>query len=222
MAEKIMRAKKLIPILAEAYGIPFEVAFAIDRSLSENGFRAKGKGRSWPEMNRREAVHFLIGCMVADKASRAADHLSVWVSAVSKAISIDTSISAGVDESIYPLGVSEREDSMHHRAKLMSFSEELDGRAISLVDYLLQMMPYLKRYPGINLELKFSPTHLDAVVIISTKFCIFEIRTFHAKKEPVGYIAPDPVMGKKVTVSVNGEWLLAIASQIENPLLGGK
>jgi len=32
--------------------MPAVTAFQIDRSLAENGYRAKGKGGAWPEMGR--------------------------------------------------------------------------------------------------------------------------------------------------------------------------
>jgi ferredoxin-NADP reductase len=40
----IMRAKDLVPILAENLNMPAVTAFQIDRSLAENGYRAKGRG----------------------------------------------------------------------------------------------------------------------------------------------------------------------------------
>lgn len=76
-----MRAKELVPILAEIYGVPFETAFMIDRSLSEAGLRAKGRGRSLPEMTRREAIIFLIACMVTIKATKAGQEVQPWLSA---------------------------------------------------------------------------------------------------------------------------------------------
>ncbi|WP_111431014.1 hypothetical protein [Rhodobacteraceae bacterium DSL-40] len=76
-----MRAKELVPILAEIYGVPFETAFMIDRSLSEAGLRAKGRGRSLPEMTRREAIIFLVACMITLKATRAGQEVQSWLSA---------------------------------------------------------------------------------------------------------------------------------------------
>lgn len=76
-----MRAKELVPILAEIYGVPFETAFMIDRSLSEAGLRAKGRGRSLPEMTRREAIIFLVACMVTLKATKAGQEVQPWLSA---------------------------------------------------------------------------------------------------------------------------------------------
>lgn len=76
-----MRAKELVPILAEIYGVPFVAAGMIDRSLAEAGLRAKGRGKALPEMTRREALIFLIACMATQKASRAGDEVKPWLSA---------------------------------------------------------------------------------------------------------------------------------------------
>lgn len=76
-----MRAKELVPILAEIYGVPFETAFMIDRSLAECGLREKGRGRSLPEMTRREAVIFLVACMVTQKATKAGQEVLPWLKA---------------------------------------------------------------------------------------------------------------------------------------------
>ena len=77
-----MRAKELVPILANEWGVPFETAFAVDRSLAEGGLRAKGKGRALPQMDRREATLFLIGCMASPKSSRADEEVRFWADAV--------------------------------------------------------------------------------------------------------------------------------------------
>lgn len=76
-----MRAKELVPNLAEIYGVPFETAFMIDRSLAEAGLRAKGRGRSLPNMTRREAITFLVACMVTLKATKAGQEVQPWLSA---------------------------------------------------------------------------------------------------------------------------------------------
>jgi hypothetical protein len=78
----IMRAKELVPILAENLNIPAVTAFQIDRSLAENGYRTKGKAGAWPEMGRMEALYFLIGCMTADKPTKAAEPVKKWINAV--------------------------------------------------------------------------------------------------------------------------------------------
>lgn len=76
-----MRAKELVPILAEIYGVPFETAFMVDRSLVEAGLRAKGRGRSLPDMTRREAIIFLVACMTIQKATKAGQQVQPWLSA---------------------------------------------------------------------------------------------------------------------------------------------
>lgn len=76
-----MRATELVPILAEILDYPFDAAYRVDRALAEAGLRAKGKGRNLPEMSRKEALTFLIACMVTDKITKAADEVSPWLSA---------------------------------------------------------------------------------------------------------------------------------------------
>ncbi|MDB5613082.1 MAG: hypothetical protein JWQ22_735 [Devosia sp.] len=76
-----MRAYEMITILSEAFGFPFDAAYRIDRVLAEAGMRAKGKGRNLPEMDRREALTFLIACMAVDKITKADEEVSPWLSA---------------------------------------------------------------------------------------------------------------------------------------------
>lgn len=76
-----MRANEMIPILSEAFDYPFDLANRIDRVLAEAGMRAKGKGRYLPEMDRREALTFLIACMVVDKITKVDEEVSPWLSA---------------------------------------------------------------------------------------------------------------------------------------------
>lgn len=76
-----MRAKELVPILAERWAVPFETAFTIDRALMNAGLREKGRGRAYPDMTREEALLFLFGCMAAEKATQAADDVKAWQSA---------------------------------------------------------------------------------------------------------------------------------------------
>lgn len=76
-----MRAKELVPILAEEWGIPLETADVIDRALADAGLREKGRGRDVPEMTRREAVVFLLACMVAGKPTKAGQEVQPWLDA---------------------------------------------------------------------------------------------------------------------------------------------
>jgi|GEM_PF-5823580 len=74
-------AKSLVPILAETLEVPQATALVIDRVLAEADFRAKGKGRNWPEMLRREAIVFILACMTLRKPTHAAKDVAPWLSA---------------------------------------------------------------------------------------------------------------------------------------------
>lgn len=76
-----MRAKELVPIFADALGIPVETARILDRSLAEAGLREKGRGRHLPDMTRKEALTFLIACMVTTKATKAGQEVEPWLAA---------------------------------------------------------------------------------------------------------------------------------------------
>ena len=75
----LMIAKELIPTLAEILGIPPKTAVVIDRSLADAGFRRKHKGPNPPHMTRVEALHFMLGCMLAlDTPTKAGEALKEW------------------------------------------------------------------------------------------------------------------------------------------------
>lgn len=74
-----MKARELVAELSTVFGIPTETAVSVDRSLFEAGLRRKGRGRLLPDVSRSEAVTFLIACMVAGKATKAAEIVAPWL-----------------------------------------------------------------------------------------------------------------------------------------------
>lgn len=74
-----MRAKELVPILAERFGIAAETGVVIDRALAVAELRRRGKGRSFPTMTRAEAVTFLLACMITERPTRAAEDVRPWI-----------------------------------------------------------------------------------------------------------------------------------------------
>ncbi len=74
-----MRAKELVPLLAEMLGVDPVWADQADRALADAGFRKKGRGRAVPEMSRVEALHFLIACMTSTVAMRAPEDVAYWL-----------------------------------------------------------------------------------------------------------------------------------------------
>jgi hypothetical protein len=223
-----VRAKQLVPILAEKFGVPYETAEVIDRALADNGLRAKGKGRSWPEMSRREAVHFLIGCMTATTvkqavATRAAVEVSRWLSA-SAAIEVkldDTDLMAAhmIDTDSDDFEPTIIDD----RSERLPFLKELDGQWISLVDYLLHIMHdefSMEDHDTISLSL--SPSHLEASICfwrrkwngIGDERHLVDRQVFYA--EGAEDIEPDYRI--RTDVSVSGRFLWEIAIRTEDPL----
>lgn len=76
-----MRAKELVPILSDRFAIEPETGAVIDRSLATEKLRQQGKGRSWPEMTREEAIIFLLACLAAEKPTKAAQEVAPWLEA---------------------------------------------------------------------------------------------------------------------------------------------
>lgn len=80
-----MRARELIPILSDRFGIEPETGAVIDRSLAAKNLRLQGKGRRWPEMTRKEAITFLIACLAVERPTKAAEEVVPWANARAKA-----------------------------------------------------------------------------------------------------------------------------------------
>ena len=76
-----MRARELVPILSDRFGIEPETGAVIDRSLAAKNLRLQGKGRRWPEMTRKEAITFLIACLAVERPTKAAEEVAPWVNA---------------------------------------------------------------------------------------------------------------------------------------------
>lgn len=79
-----MRAHELVPILAEKFGVPLEMASRIDRGLAEAGLRAKGKGRNLPDVTRQEALIFMFACMAVEKVTKAAEETTPWLAMIGR------------------------------------------------------------------------------------------------------------------------------------------
>jgi hypothetical protein len=217
-----MRAKELVPILAESFGVPFETAFMIDRSLAENGFRARGKGRAWPQMTRREAIYFLIGCMTATTtrsaaATRAADDVAIWASAESELSIIYNRMApdelAGLeyDAKTRRRLLKEKVD----RSKALPFLKGMHGRTVTLVDYLLMATSHGL---GEGDTFTLSPSHFEATIKIDLGFGEFDEETFWVPGRPI----PDPYGKIRTDISVFGTFFSAIAARTEDPFAAGR
>lgn len=220
-----MRAKELVPILAEIYGVPFETAFMIDRSLAEAGLRAKGRGRSLPEMTRREAVIFLVACMVTLKATKAGHEVQPWLSA-------DGWI---IDESEAADCLSEYEDATEEPAMRNYYMREvvkrLDYQAkdeddlprrINMIDCLLAVCAVLEGHQLTGEAFKFEIVFSHGWAAISVDeprsggYSEIRFQTEAGADDPVSY---ETEINK--SAAVYGDALLAIASRTPAPLAGG-
>lgn len=218
-----MRAKQLVPILAEKFGVPYETAEVIDRALADHGLRAKGKGRSWPEMTRREAIHFLIGCMIVttlkgSATTRAAADVEKWLSAF-------TVVNVVVDDrDIFAAhGIDPDDDNvtLTDRSERLAFLKGVEGCGITLVDYLLLMMhdDDLMLWSADRVRFSISPTHLKATVFfyegMGDDLRVFDHEEFYAP----GAEEVDPFQETiRADISVSGRFLHEIKMRTEDPL----
>lgn len=218
-----MRAKQLVPILAEKFGVSYETAQVIDRALADEGLRAKGKGRFWPEMTRREALHFLIGCMTSTTVkqavkTRAAADVSQWLSAsaIIEVTSDDTDEMAALmidtnNGEFEPHVVSDR-------SERLPFLKELEGQWVSLIDYLLHVMSdefLMEDYHSISLSL--SPSHLEASVCfwsgLGDERHIADRQIFYAE----GAEDIEPEHRIRIDITVDGRFLWEIGIRTDDP-----
>lgn len=214
-----MRAKELIPILAEKYGIPFETAFMIDRSLFEAGFRAKGKGRALPQMSREEALIFLVACIVTLRPTKAAQEVAPWLDAGGLLFQPHpaSDLEEGEDNG-FPL----RRFAFEHIAKHMAplYVTDARGKQIAkIIPFLLVVCHLLETNMfsmfGLRLVFDFSQ-HFAAVEVMDHRLGPVDTYHFHlAEDRP----AVDPETGIMRTAFVYKEALEEIISRTENPLI---
>lgn len=218
-----MRPKELVPILAKEFGVAAETAYVIDRDLFEHGFRAKGKGRAWPDMTRREAIHFLLGCAVvlmAPKAAatRASEGVAMWTAARTKLDVCGQIVSEEDLDSLYVRDEAERKqvlDLKYDRAQRLSFLHGKHGRTVTLVDYLLMVMHHFKMQAcWDDLVLTLSPSHFMAAIKIDIGNREWDVEYFRVPKRP--RISPDK--GFRVDVSIPDQFLSVITDYTADPL----
>lgn len=231
-----MRAKALVPILAEIFGVSPETAFVIDRGLAEAGYRAKGKGRAWPEMTRREALYFLIACMTSTTAkgkvaTRAAEDVKIWTSAITTVkASWETYAAYGdeeesADELIAALGVDIDPEDLAHGPRIIDrsislpFVGSLHGKTVSLIDYLLEVMRYLEgdgRHRSLeDVVFSLSPSHLTASVSIHLGYGKHDKEAFFVEDDDLEAPFDHAI---RTDISVDGNFLAAIAIRTADPL----
>lgn len=208
-----MRAKELVPILAEIYGVPFEAAFMIDRSLAESGLREKGRGRSLPEMTRKEAIIFLLACMVAQKATRAGEEVSEWLQ-FRDAI-IKPSPATDLMDGEYDEEFAKRKRAFDLIEPLMEGFKKDGSRDVGVVNFLLIACHILETSPIYGVKLVCELAHRQISVEIHDALDGL-LDTYFFYESGAG--TPDVQTGIYRGAHVFGEALLAIVARTENPL----
>ncbi|MCB1381315.1 MAG: hypothetical protein KDK89_23530 [Alphaproteobacteria bacterium] len=218
-----MRAKELVPILAERWAVPFETAFTIDRALMNAGLRQKGRGRAYPEMTRKEALLFLIGCMAAEKATQAADDVKAWQAATG-IYPLDPSEKApdddGYDEWYFDSGNQVRMDYyVRINPKLSQFATN-GGHLVGLMDFMLVVCDLLETGSILcdSVKLSVSHSHQSAeVTFFDMAGNSVEGHSFHTDRQPEFH---DDLEHTQIirSASVYGDALMEICARTENPL----
>ncbi|KEP68538.1 hypothetical protein DL1_11235 [Thioclava dalianensis] len=216
-----MKAKSLIPILAEIWGVDQDRADKIDRSLADGGMRAKGKGRAVPEMTRLEAIHFLIGCMVTRVPSRAADEALPWIEA-DGLLPVMPVAAPDVDE-------WDDESDLSERLKIYNatqpFFEKMaypakSSKLIKLTDYLLILCRLFEspRFNPDGIIFRISTSHPMATIEFQdNRGAVIDSLGFFDKTDQSDDMI-DPRYAIDQSATVYGGALLAIAARTKDPL----
>lgn len=212
-----MRAKELIPILSEIWGVPFETAWVLDRSLANAGLRTKGKGRIPPDMTREDALRFLIAYMTAPIATRAAEDVAHWCSFRWSPGDPECREVGGPDDDSglwkeYPMG---------YKIAMVDRSRKLadDNGEIGLLDYLLLLTSWLAEGGEDPANIKFEiVTSRGEAVVRFEKPTFGEIHTDHFFGPKGQGALGDELAGVFKSSYVFGEALLAIAARTADPL----
>mgnify|MGYP001366031980 CR=1 FL=1 len=149
-----MRAKELVPILAEEWGVPLETADVIDRALADAGHRAKGRGRDVPDMSAREAVTFLLACMVAEKPTRADEAILPWIEMPGRIIDApETEHGRELIEGLVgqPVHSSLLKEILPALGLVCAFGGDPDA-PVSIIDLLVAICAELRKDGGLNDE----------------------------------------------------------------------
>jgi hypothetical protein len=237
-----MIAKELIPMLAEILGIPPKTAVVIDRSLADSGFRRKHKGPNPPHMTRVEALHFMLGCMLAlDTPTKAGDALKEWDECYGWLVSgyYDGDLDL---EAFHSYGAEPPEDMVEKLAGKVEISnyemkqvlKGIDGESIlsglGLVDILLRAT----RWAQGNEWDEISLNNFRFEVVRSHKWAFMDFRETNGQTSndsyPDGRIRfqasadMDEIIGSETQMnssrSVFGGTLAAIAQHTVDPLVG--
>ena len=226
-----MRAKELIPILSEIWGIPFDTAWVLDRSLADAGLRNKGKGRTPPDMTRADALRFLIAYMTAPVATRAAEDVAHWCSFRWKPLDPNCEEHGSADEAeledmkaalmLEAKDAPYKEYPMGYKVAIVDRAAKLADAAgeIGLLDYLLLLTAWLAEggEDPSNVRFEIITSRGEAAVRFE-KHSYGEIHTDHFFGSKSQDTAGDEAAGVFKSSYVFGEALLAIAARTADPL----
>jgi hypothetical protein len=228
-----MRAKELIPILSEIWGVPFDTAWVLDRSLADAGLRTKGKGRVPPAMTREDALRFLIAFMTAPIATRAAEDVTRWTAFRWKPLDPDCEEIGSAEEAeraedmaalMQDAGEPQwKEYPMGYKAGIVDPAKPLadDSGEIGLIDYLLLLTRWLAEGGEDPANVKFEIVHSHGQAVVRYEKPYYgEIHTdyFFAPRGSDRTSGVDELTGVYKSSYVFGEALLAIAARTADPL----
>lgn len=218
-----MRAKELVPVLADLYRIPLKTAVQIDRALAEAGYRAKGVGRSWPEMTREEAIYFMIACAVCDRPTKAAEVIQLWKQCRCKLyIKRIDDRRFMKDAKAYKDGESTVNpflefDYLDDVSETFQFLKDMDGTEINFIDYLLLLcrnqVPLSESET--LLELEFLPEIIGVNVNLH-QFYRDMYQEYFSLPDAEASDSFDPEWSKLISITVPPNWLQAIMTYTED------
>lgn len=220
-----MRARELVPILAEHFGIAGDIAFALDRALSDHGLRERAKGRARPEATRRYGLSFLTSCMIHltmrhSSATRTREDVAMWLNAAAYincgGSEDDPYVVELIERGMTPAEAQERARKDH--ISEFPFREAMDGKFVTLPDYLLAVM---HQKNGLDFEddivFTISPSHYEATVTVKGEvFATAHTETFYPAEMPDEVFDHPPMLKSMVTTDARA--LAEISARTVDPL----
>ena len=207
-------AKSFVPIAAAKFCVAQPTAHVIDRSLAEAGLRQKGKGKSRPPITRREAIVFLLACMVTQKPTHAADDVRPWISTNAELVAPEKQRSFDMEEW---RGESEYDEQLRllERAKkhLSHYAKTVER--VSLVEWLLAVCALLEEgeIEAAETQLEICQSEGTATVEILTRASDALLQTFYSEVHSPG--TTSPVTAIRTSSIVTGLALMEIVWRTE-------
>jgi len=217
-----MKAKALIPVLADRFGIDQDRAFMIDRSLAEEGLREKARGRRHPEMTRREALAFLIAECATSRPTTSGRDVKPWLDAAGL-VNLEPQPASDADgEEAEP---SFAEKFIFHTVEplLAPFKKpKSTWPEVNFVDYLLVICSVLQRgyFTGFTIKVTILHSHYSAEVEFENDNRIVKTEHFALKGDENYSNLPDELTGIHKASFFYGDALAEIVARTADPLEG--